>query len=463
MLGERTQPRLPERVRRERAWVSVPALLRGHLPLVWACAAVLLIGLPTLNFVYGPDQALFEYIGRGIARGERLYVDLWDVKPPGIFWVYAAVSWLPAGFRGLRAFDLAFTLVAMGAVYALGAWWWERGAAAIGAFLYGLIYVTTTGYWNMAQPDSFMVLPVVLGVLAWEWRGDGNGRRGAVLSGLLFGLAFQFRTVVALLPAVLVLWNLWRTREPAAVIRGLLAVAGFALFQALTLLYLALNGAVGEYLFAQFRFARHYAALGGPYAYDRFDSSSYLSGLRGSLMWFNGSRLFMMAPALAAILWGGVLRGDRAIRLCSWLMLAAVAGVAIQAKFFIYHWQTATPFLALLAGWTARETWRELRRRFALPAATGLFAAAAGVLLTFTPQITDAGIGQWRDIIRYATEPSYRHTYYDRFGLRGHGSYSYEASVEVSGYIRERTQPGDTVFVWGYDPNMYLETGRVSA
>jgi hypothetical protein len=53
--------------------------------------------------------------------------------------------------------------------------------------------------------------------------------------------------------------------------------------------------------------------------------------------------------------------------------------------------------------------------------------------------------------------------YFDRFGLRNHGTYSYRASVEVSGYVRSHTRDGDTVFVWGYDPNLYLASGRDSA
>jgi hypothetical protein len=227
--------------------------------------------------------------------------------------------------------------------------------------------------------------------------------------------------------------------------------------------YLVIGGALDEYLFAQFRFARNYAGLGGPYAYDRFTLGNYLSGLRGSLMWFAASRLLLVAPALAAVMMGGVLRGDRAVRLCAVLLATTVLGVAIQAKFFIYHWHPVLPFLALLAGWAWIALWRELRGRLTAVGSTATLSGAVLALLFLTPQVTDPGVREWQDLVHFARDRSYRSVYYDRFGLWGHGTYSFRASEEVGNYVAARSQPGETVFVWGYDPNLYLISDRESA
>lgn len=436
----------------------------AHWPLVLAAAVIALVGLPTINFAYGPDQALFVYAGDAIARGKTLYVDVWDVKPPGVFWVYALATRLPFEPRSIRAFDLAWALATVTAIYALGRHLWGRTEGTVAGLMYGLVYVTASGYWNMAQPDSFLVLPVVIAVLAWEGGVPGGQTRSALLAGFLLGIAFQFRSVAALIPVALVLRDVcmagrgraWTRRTGAALL-------GFAAFQILTLLDLAIGGAVDEYLFAQFRFARNYAGLGGPYAYDRFTLGNYLSGLRGSLMWFTASRLLLVAPALAAVLIGGVLRADRAVRLCTLLLATTVLGVAVQAKFFIYHWHPVLPFLALLAGWAWAVLWRELRGRFAQAQAAVALTGVALALVFFTPQVTDPGVREWQDLVRFARDPSYRSIYYDRFGLRGHGTYSFRASEEVGNYVAARSRPGETVFVWGYDPNLYLVSKRASA
>lgn len=439
-------------------------LLAEHRLLLVAWLVVFIAGIPSLNFAFGPDQALFMYMGRAIARGQRLYVDVWDVKPPGIFWTYAPLAALTTSARVLRTFDLLYTMLSIAAIYALGRLWWSAAVGAVAGLLFGLVYVTGSGYWNMAQPDSFMVLPVVLGVMMWELRSTGRAGWHALAAGVLFGWAFQFRPVVLLLPAVLLAVALVyeRPRRMTWQQIALFALGGVAV-EAVVLTVLVFGNGVGEYLFAQLRFARHYSRLGGPYAYDGFSPENFLSGFRGSVMWFFNSRLLLTGPSVAALAIGGAVRGDRALRLCGLLLLAAVLSVAVQAKFFVYHWHIALPLLALLAGWAFVELARSVRPRHSPVQSGTIVAATAGLLLLVTPQVTDGGLGEWRDLLRFVREPGYRTRYYDRFGLRNHGAYSFLASEEVANYVRAHSNEGDTLVVWGYDPNAYLMSGRDSA
>jgi hypothetical protein len=463
MVGERIAVRAG--IRRGPAGLThaVATIAVTHWPLLIALAVVAMAGLPTLNFAYGPDQALFAYIGNGLAHGKTLYVDLWDVKPPGVFWVYALATRMPFGFHGVRAFDLLYTLVTVVTAYALAARWWGRSTGAVAGLLYGVVYVTSSGYWESAQADSFMVLPVILGVLAWEERGRVRGRRGALLAGLAFGVAFQFRPVIALLPLGLAVWDLWSAwgrRE--AMRRVLLLIAGAVLVQALTLLYLAAGGALHDYLYAQFVFGGHYARLGGYYFPDGVTAANFLPGVRNALVWFTTTWLLLTVPGLIAVFVGGVLRTDRAVRLAALLSGAAVLSVIVQTKFFIYHWHPVLALLAMLAAWTASAAWRALRRRLSRPRAVAVAVVVVGGLVLLCPRITD-GLAEWPDLVRYVIQPSYRTAYYDRFGTYDAPGYSFRASEEVSDYIRARTRPGDTIFVWGYDPNVYVMTGRDSA
>lgn len=503
--------------------VALPAwrtTLSIHWPALLAIGLTLALGLPTLNYPYGPDQALFAYIGDHIAHGSRLYVDVWDVKPPGIFWLYALITRLPGSpFRALRLFDLAYTAATVGALYALGRAYWGRMAGGVAAALYGTVYVSATGYWHSAQPDSFLVLPMTLAIWCWRLRAcppDGesasSGRQAhatsarretsaarpagattdttrrapqegepgklartlgwAFAAGVLFALCVQLRPVAIFLPAALILLELpWR--RPDAVERRarwrwlaratLALLAGMAAVELLTLLWLALNGAVGEYFYAQISFAGQYGKQGGPYSPDGLTLGNYLSGLRTGTMFIIFARTLLAAPALFAVVAGGMIGRDRSITQVAWLTLAAFAGVAVQGKFFLYHWHLVLPFLALLSGWTAAFTWRSLCAAGRSVLASGATLAAIGaLLLALTPNVTDIAAREWSAYIRFYTTPSSRSAYYDRFGLYGRGSFSYRASEEVSGYLRDRTAPGDTIFVWGYDPLLYLTTERDS-
>ena len=43
----------------------------------------------------GIDQSLWASAANGMAHGQRLYRDVWEQRPPGIYWIYEA------GFRVL--------------------------------------------------------------------------------------------------------------------------------------------------------------------------------------------------------------------------------------------------------------------------------------------------------------------------------------------------------------------------
>ena len=47
--------------------------------------------LPALRFPIGRDEATYAVIGQGLLHGQHLYRDLWDNKPPGIFYIYAVI------------------------------------------------------------------------------------------------------------------------------------------------------------------------------------------------------------------------------------------------------------------------------------------------------------------------------------------------------------------------------------
>jgi 4-amino-4-deoxy-L-arabinose transferase-like glycosyltransferase len=453
------------------AFALPAALVRTHWPALLATAATIILGIPTLNYPYGPDQALFAYIGEHLLRGDGLYVDVWDVKPPGIFWIYAAIDLLPgAPFRVLRGVDLLYTVASVVAIYALATLYWDRLAGAVAGGLYGAVYIVATGYWHSAQPDSFMVLPLVLALLAYELARRRGNTTAALLSGLLFGFAIQLRPTVVLVAGVLMLLDLrgslasgglrhWR-RDPAAH-RALALAAGGIAIEVIALLWLALHGAVGEYLYAQLDFAPQYARQGGPYSPEGLNAADYLSGLRSGTMFIVFARLILVAPAVAAVVIGFI-RRDRPALEMGVLTLAAYAGVAIQAKYFLYHWHLVLPFLALLSGYTATSLWRTLRDSGRGPVVSGvILAGVGGLLLLFTPNVTDRAVREWSGFI-YWLQPENRETYYNRFGLYGRGSFSFRASDDVAIYLREATRPGDTIFIWGYDPLLYVAADRES-
>src|SRR5262245_37981932 len=105
------------------------------------------------------DQALFAVIGEGLLRGDRLYVDLWDHKPPAIYVLYAAIirlfghsAW-GIDFAGLLAAIATALLLRSFVAIRFG-----RGAGLLAGILYGLVAnpVLLGGFYATAQAEVFM-------------------------------------------------------------------------------------------------------------------------------------------------------------------------------------------------------------------------------------------------------------------------------------------------------------------
>lgn len=176
-------------------WSGVDAA--RWLPAVLAAAAVVILGLPTLILPLHLDQALFAMVGRAVARGGMPYVDAWDFKQPSLYLVYAAAIHGPFGLmRNVRVFDLAWTAVSAALLAELGRRWWNGRAGLIAGLTFALAWSTATPWWQSAQPDSLVVLPLVLSLLLYE---SAHGRRGPLIAaGVVLGFAFQVRFNIAL-------------------------------------------------------------------------------------------------------------------------------------------------------------------------------------------------------------------------------------------------------------------------
>jgi hypothetical protein len=121
------------------------------------------------------------------------------------------------------------------------------------------------------------------------------------------------------------------------------------------------------------------------------------------------------------------------------------------------------PFMALLAGWAWDRAFSALARTGGRGRALTAGALLAGGLILASPDVSDSGFNHWKSYVRFYTRPAERERFFDYFGPWGGGTFSYRASREVAWYVQGRTRPGEPVYVWGYDPLVYLLADRPSA
>lgn len=251
-------------------WLVVIVMLMCCAPLIAASQFA-----AHLRFDVVDDQ-MFGYFGWRIAHGGTVYLDVWDNKPPGIYWMNA-LGFLVGGdsYAGVIVLCVVALLITHLAFLGIGASVYHFGSAAVATVLASFFF--THGYFQGGtnRTETFLVAFELVGVLCF-FRGFARDRWWwFLLSGVFCGTAFLFKQVgLAAWGAMgLHLIILMLTRDlPVAtgVARGLLMVVGAALPIGAAGGVLAAQGALEAAWFATFTFNRAYFDTGDANLTEQF-------------------------------------------------------------------------------------------------------------------------------------------------------------------------------------------------
>jgi len=371
------------------------------------------------------------HLGAGLEtlHGKMLYRGLWYDKPPLAAWLYAALGALPGW--PLRLFDAVWLLAICAATWRFARDLWGQYEAFLGAAL--MAFFLNFDFPSAvipAAPDLLLLLPHIVAVhCAWK--------RRPVWSGLCCGIGFLFHTKAVFVLAVcaVVAW-------PALP----LLLVGFVIPNAAVLAVLAAEGALPDYVLQVWRW-------GFAYAGSSSEPQPVLNACRRVLDW-SGFHAALVVGALAWLLGGtddrfssSVAEGlqpanshekvERRLKgggsqdwlphFSAWLAIGFL-GVSLGGRFFPRYFLLILPPLVLVSA-------RAMARR-----KTVALIAAIALLIPF---------------VRFA--PRY-------FTLAFHPAAPWadialdQDSQAAAALVNARKQPGDTLFVWGYRPGIFVYT-----
>jgi len=128
-----------------------------------------LIGLPEFFAPISGDTSIFAYLGREIAAGKVLYRDFWDIKTPGIYYLFAAIfKVFPDCLLTLRVFALLWNIAA-GIIFWIVARRFFKSAVALVLTGFFVLWTNSGGFANSdgPYPETFMPLITLIVYLAW--------------------------------------------------------------------------------------------------------------------------------------------------------------------------------------------------------------------------------------------------------------------------------------------------------
>jgi len=427
----------------------------------WLVATLVLVtlqALPNVTYPIGRDQATYCVIGRGLLQGKELYRDLWDIKPPAIFYTYAVIvkAFGPVMWS-VGLLDILWLLVISYCVFRFAERYLGVGAAFLAAII-NAAWHCRADYIDAAQPETFLVLFV----FAAYFLAGGEGRESTArqfVAGVFLGLAFWFKyNALPFVPLVLLAPYLDTSRLEVTPRPLGLAVSsrrwsrnavgflvGFLTVVGSVVLYFWQAGLWEEFVHGHLRVAARYGAL----PYER------LRQLYWVFLLVNTVKRLGPWATVGVLAASGVAWKRRTYSRLGPIFLAALAGYvssAMQAHFPFYAFETCYPFCAMLWAYLIVEGYKELKRAWGKLRENGRPIFVSSLLAALT-------VAAAFPVILAVRAVAHRYIELGNWWLNPHHFYSsyprqfelehLNGQMRVVRYLRENLHAGDCIYVWG--------------
>lgn len=436
-----------------------------------AAAGALLLRCVSIAEPLGIDQSLWASAVRGMARGQLLYRDVWEQRPPGIYWIYLAgfqtLGWTASTVAWLDI--LASTLTTL-LIYSLARALSNSTTGTVAAALYAVLTMPAWlyrygGFLERSVCETFIV--VCVGVSFWcavKLR-EHRSLAFAVGLGLAAGAAVVLKPNAGLYFLAVLLWSVLYSSASSALGRAsdvrpiVVATLAGAVIPAIGVVWLWHLGILDEARIAVVDFNRFYISQGftmSGYALD-FSKAVWLR-IKTDPLWLAGGVGSVMAlwdlvrnrrlPPLAglAVIWGGA---------------AAVVIVVNGARLFNSYFIQALAPLSVLTAWLLCDTARGslLRRLVGAGAALGMLVL---LLQRHYPAKVFGSAREDFDLLRGRVDTT---AYLERYGgYDNRRGYSARANSELAAYVREHTSPDEPIYLFGINgAGVYFAADRLTA
>ena len=452
-------------------------------------ALLLVIGVSlflVLTFGYGRDQGIYAVVARTVLDGGMPYRDAWDFKPPGIYVLYAAArARLGSEQLGIRIVEvLGLALSIRGLMVLARRFWGEPRIGLLAGALATLVHAQLD-FWHTAQPESFGGMLTVWGLVVGTAPASG-WRRGSryVLAGVLFGCAGLLKPPLAGAGAVLALVaavERWRQSAPTeavarargdggqttsrrseggersgrAVLLGALMPVGAVLVGGILpfvacLVWFGAKGALGDLYDTLFVFTPHYTALGWE---GRHILGLYYQALA---QWFVSYSSLNAGGLLLLVAAGSSAWRRRGLPLLLGIVAIQLLGVALQGKFFPYHYGAVWPVASLVVALGWWHWWsRAVRRGPLVAAGFALLLFVVGLMRTATKDLADSVWSRTADRFSLFASGLPERDLDAVDALASVADVNAAGNRAVAAMLRAHVSAEQPVFIWGFEPVIY--------
>jgi len=153
----------------DRVHSFIHSFLKEFLPIVSLIAIVMLLQVPwsPAQKPLGVDSGFFAYVGRELLDGERLYVDIFDTKTPGIYYINSlALLLFGDTLWSIWMFQCIWVSITSSILFFVVRKWVHPFSAWVGTLFFLLTLHYPDYYVSGNLTEFYALLPQVLGLVA---------------------------------------------------------------------------------------------------------------------------------------------------------------------------------------------------------------------------------------------------------------------------------------------------------
>lgn len=427
----------------KKQWRSFKEWLEKDKGLIGVLLVVALLRIPNLfePAWYG-DEGIYLAVGQGIRRGLVLYKEIFDHKPPVVYWLAA----LAGDLVWFKLVGIVANLLTTVIIYKISEKLFSQKRVSIVVTLFfGVISTLPWIEGNIVNAELLFILTTSLAVWVILRKRMMNLKWGGMLlSGFILGVGVLIKAPVLLDVAAISLWivafrrglKIYWKEIGKVIILGM----GVLLPSVLAGIYFWMEGALNEYLIAAWGQNFSYLASWGG------------EGIKAGAVGESGLLIRGVVLLLwLAISWWWTRRERVKLRLIVVWFGMALFGALLSGRPYPHYLLQLVPAGALLLG----VIWETKKKGTILSAGLGLILLVVAIF-KYGFGIYPAG-EYYHNFARYVMGEMGQAEFYDSFDWRVTRNY------EISRYLKERTNKDDRIYIWSDEPYIYVLSERLPA
>lgn len=401
-----------------------------------------LLRLPSLiePYWYG-DEGVYEIIGRALNNGRMLYSQIWDNKPPLLYFIYAIAH---ADQFTVRFISLLSAVVSTILFYYLSRKLFRSNKiSSITTVFYVLLFATPILEGNIANAENFMLLPIIAAGLL-VYKASEIKKRELFTAGLLLGIAFLLKIVAMfdflaffVFLAFIFLPEKISIQEHKKLYKELakkLAIytLGFLMPIILTMLYFLIQGSIVDFLQATF-----------------FSNINYI-GYKNKFIISQGFlllKLIALFTSVALVFWKRKLIPKPFMFISLWFFFS-VFNAFFSGRNWNHYLLVLLPSTVLLPGLLFERKVKKLR--IVILGLLVVLIYSVNVFFKMSTQTIGKTLLYYQNFALFITNNKSIRAYQEYFDKRVPRDY------EVAQFIAKNTKPNDVILIWGNNPQIYV-------